>query len=170
MPVVKKYSELSPKKRKFVDLYIKCGNVVDAVFAAGFKEGCDRTDKHQRELAYSLGQQMLRDPLVHNYITVNKPMPVAVEGVVDEPLIVEVMTLILTGKASRMGVSKDGRQIVIEPTFKDSCEAAKVLVQLKKMQDKHVPVEQRSTAVSKRMDQLIASLQSDYTEDADDAS
>ena len=169
MPVVKKYSDLSPKKRKFAELYSKCGNVVDAVFGAGFKEGCDHTDKHQRELAYSLGKSMLRDPLVHEYVITHQPMPMAVEGVVNEPLIVEIMTLILTGKVSRMGVSKDGRQIVIEPTFKDSCEAAKVLVQLKKMQDKHVPVEQRSTAVSKRMDQLIASLQSDYTEEEGEA-
>lgn len=165
MPVVKKYSDLSPKKRKFVDLYIKCNNVVDAVFAAGFKEGCDRTDKRQRELAYNLGKQMLRDPLVHNYMVMNKPMPVAVEGVVDEPLIVEMMTLILTGKASRMGISKDGRQIVIEPTFKDSCEAAKVLVQLKKMQDKQVPVEQRSRAISKRVDDIVASIQMGIEDD-----
>jgi phage terminase small subunit len=168
VPPIKKYADLSPKKRKFVDLYIKCGNVADAVFAAGFKSDCDRTDKRQRQLADNLGRRMLKDPLVHNYIVMNKPMPVSVEGVVDEPLIVEMMTLILTGKTSRMAVSKDGRQLVIEPTFKDSCEAAKVLVQLKKMQDKHVPVEQRSTAVSKRMDQLIASLQSDYTEESDD--
>jgi len=165
VPVVKKYSDLSPKKRKFVELYIKCGNIVDAVFAAGFKSDCDHTDKHQRELAYSLGQQMLRDPLVHDYMLMNKPMPVFAEGSIDEPTIVEMMTLILTGKASRMGVSKDGRQIVIEPTFRDSCEAAKVLITLKKMQDKHIPPEKRGKAVSKRLDALIASTQMGFDDD-----
>lgn len=167
MPVVKKYSELSPRKRKFVDLYIKSGNVADSVFAAGFKEGADRTDRKQRQLADSLGRRMLKDPLVHEYITMNKPMPVLPDGVINECLIVEVMTLILTGKASRLAISREGKQLVIEPTFKDSCEAAKVLMAIKKMQEKHVPVADRSRTLSKRVDAIVASINMD-TEEADD--
>lgn len=168
MPVVKEFRDLSPKKKKFAELYAKTGRVTESVYNAGFKANADRSDPKQNQLAYHLGKDMLRDPLVQQYVAANKPLPVNPNGFIDEPLIVEYMTMILTGKLTRLGVNKKGEQIVMEPTCKDSCEAAKVLLMLKKMQDKHVPVEQRSTAVSKRMDQLIASLQSDYTEEGEE--
>lgn len=164
MPVVKSFKDLSPKKKKFAELYAKTGRVVDSVYNAGFKEGADRTDPKQRALADSLGRTMLRDPLVQQYVAANKPLPVNPNGFIDEPLIVEYMTLILTGKLTRLGVNKKGEQIVLEPTCKDSCEAAKVLLMLKKMQDKQIPVEKRSVVASKRLDELIKSTQFNFVE------
>ena len=169
MPVVKSFKDLSPKKKKFAELYAKTGRVVDSVYNAGFKEGADRTDPKQRALADSLGRTMLRDPLVQQYVAANKPLPVNPSGFIDEPLIVEYMTLILTGKLTRLGVNKKGEQIVMEPTCKDSCEAAKVLLMLKKMQDKQIPPDQRGKAASKRLDELIKSTQFHYVEEGDEA-
>lgn len=165
MPIVKEFKDLSPRKRKFADLYAKTGKVTESVYNAGYKAGADRTDPKENLRAYNLGKDMLRDPLVQQYVAANKPIPVNADGVIDEPLIVEYMTLILTGKMTRLGVNKKGEQIVIEPTCRDSCEAAKVLLNIKKMQDRHVPVEKRSAVASKRVDELIASVQMGYGDD-----
>lgn len=165
MPVVKKYSDLSAKKKAFVKFYIKSGDVVDSVFAAGFKADCDKTDRKQRALADNLGRRMLKDPLVHEYIQMNKPMPLPAQGFIDEPAIVERMFLIMMGRTQRTAFNKKGEPIIEEPNFRDQCEAAKVLLTIKKMQDKQVPVEQRGVAISKRLDELIASTQMGFEDD-----
>lgn len=108
MPVVKSFKDLSPKKKKFAELYAKTGRVVDSVYNAGFKEGADRTDPKQRALADSLGRTMLRDPLVQQYVAANKPLPVNPNGFIDEPLIVE-------WKLSRMHGSVVATQMYCDP-------------------------------------------------------
>jgi len=168
MPIVKKYSDLSAKKKAFVEFYIKSGDVADSVFAAGFKQGCDKTSKKERMLADSLGRRMLKDPLVHDYIAMNKPLPLPAQGVIDEPAIVERMFLIMMGRTQRTAFTKKGDPIIEEPSFRDQTEAAKVLLMIKKMQDKQIPVEQRGVAISKRLDELIASTQLGYETEGND--
>jgi len=167
MGKVTRYSDLSPKKKAFVEYYIKSGEITNSVFAAGYKQDCDKTNPKERDLAYSMGKRMLKDPLVHEYIQMNKPLPIPAQGVIDEPAIVERMFLIMMGRTQRTAFTKKGDPIIEEPSFRDQTEAAKVLLMIKKMQDKHVPIEQRSTLVSKRLDELIASTQTGY-EVADD--
>lgn len=163
VPPIRKYTDLSPRKRAFVEYYIKSGGqVVESVFNAGFKQGCDRSDPKQRQLAYNLGRTMLKDPWVHDYITNNMPIPVSDDGVIDEGAIVDRMFLIMQGKIQRCYVDKKGDEKLEEPSFRDQCEAAKVLLDIQKMRDKKVPVEKRSKTVSKRVDDLIKTASFEY--------
>lgn len=168
MGKVSRYSDLSPKKRAFVEIYMKTGNVADSVFGAGFKRGCNCSDTKERKRADVLGRRMLSDPLVHEYIQMNRPIPLPAEGVIDEPAIVERMFLIMMGRTQRTAFTKKGEPIIEEPSFRDQTEAAKVLLMIKKMQDRHTPVEQRSIEISKRLDQLIASTQLEYKTDIEE--
>lgn len=163
MPPIRKYTDLSPKKRAFAEFYIKSGGqITESVFNAGFKQGCDRSDRKQRQLAYNLGHEMLKDPWIHDYITNNMPIPVSDGGVIDEGAIVDRMFLIMQGKIQRCYVDKKGEEKLEEPSFRDQCEAAKVLLDIQKMRDKKVPVEKRSKSVSKRVDELIKTTNFDY--------
>ena len=165
MPIKKKYTDLAPRKRQFVEFYIKSGgNIIDSVFNAGYKQGCDRSDYKQRQLAFNLGKTMLKDPLVHDYITCQIPIPISDGGVIDEGAIIDRMYMIMQGKIQRCYVDKKGEEKLEEPSFRDQCEAAKVLLDIQKMREKKGPVEKRSKAVSKRGEELIKTAQLEYDE------
>ena len=149
---ITKYSQLSEKKRAFVEHFMQTNNVIDSYFDAGFKAGCDRTDQAERMRAYRAGKDILALPLVRDYIAMNKPIIIPETGEIDERQITDRLTLIMAGQIEQQVLVK-GELHYVKPSFRDQIEAGKVLVSILEKREK-----QSSKKASKALTGKITSL------------
>jgi len=159
MGEIRYYSQLSEKKRLFVEHFMQTNNVIDSYFEAGFKEGCDRTDQVERMRAYRQGKQILKMPVVLDYMAMNKPMVVPQTGEIDEKSITDRLVLIMSGNIEQQAVLK-GEVHYVKPSFRDQIEAAKVLTSILEKREKQSN-KKASKALTGKVQSLIGSARTE---------
>ena len=160
---ITKYSQLSEKKRAFVDHYIRTNNVIDSYFDAGYKAGCDRDDQAERMKAYRQGKEILAIPLVRDYIAMNKPIVVPEQGEIDEKAITDRLTLIMAGQIEQQVLVK-GELHYVRPSFRDQIEAGKVLVSILEKREKQ-GTKKASKALTGKITSLIGSARAEVVDE-----
>lgn len=160
---ITKYSQLSEKKRAFVDHYIRTNNVIDSYFDAGYKAGCDRDDQAERMKAYRQGKEILSIPLVRDYIAMNRPIVVPEQGEIDEKAITDRLTLIMAGQIEQQVLVK-GELHYVRPSFRDQIEAGKVLVSILEKREKQ-STKKASKALTGKITSLIGSARMEVVDE-----
>ena len=164
MPKVKTFSELSPKRKKFCELLLEGVSITDAVFRAGYYMNRKIDDPKIRKRAYELGYKMMKEPIIRDFITVNAKAPIVRTGKIDEKAIVDRLTLIAMGHVEVKTTYK-GKEYYSPPPFRDQVAAMKVLMEIKKMQNKEVPTEKRVDVMTGRVDKLVESIKTSMPEE-----
>ena len=159
MGEIKYYSQLSEKKRLFVEHYMQTDNIIDSYFEAGFKEGCDRNSPIERDRAYRQAKQILRMPIVIDYMAMNKPLVIPASGEIDEKSITDRLTLIMSGNIEQQAVIK-GEVHYVKPSFRDQIEAAKVLTAILDKREKQT-TKKASKALTGKVQSLIGSARTE---------
>ena len=159
MPRVNKYSELAPKKRAFVEHYLRTNNIIDSYFDAGYMEGRDRTDQTERMRAYRSGREILAIPMVRDYVAMNKPIVIPQEGEIDEKEITDRLNLIMMGQIEQQVLVK-GQLHYVKPSFRDQIEAGKVLVSILEKREKQSN-KKASKALTGKVQSLIGSARTE---------
>lgn len=163
MGEIRYYSQLSEKKRAFVEHFMRTNDVINSYFDAGFKEGCDRTDQVERMRAYRQGKQILRMPIVADYMAMNKVIPVPKTGDIDEQSITDRLALIMSGNIEQQVLVK-GELHYVKPSFRDQIEAGKVLVQILQKREKETG-KKASKALSEKALSLIGSARMEVVDE-----
>ena len=156
-PRVKTYSDLSPKRKKFCELLLEGVGITDAVFRAGYYMNRHTDDPKIRKRAYEMGYRMMREPVIRDFLTVNAKAPIVRTGKIDEKNIVDRLMLIAMGQVEVKTTYK-GKEYYSPPPFRDQVSAMKVLIDIKKMQEKNVPTEKRVDVMTGRVDKLIQGI------------
>lgn len=165
---VTRYSQLAPKKRLFVDYYLKTGNIIDSYFAAGYKEGCDQENQDERIRAYRAGRDILALPLVKEYVIANKPIEIPKTGEIDIQQITDRMLLIMEGNIEQQQVIK-GKIVYVKPSYRDMIEAGKLLKDI--LKDREKKTEKRaSKALTSKVASLIGSARTDVVDEQESTS
>ena len=162
---IKRYNDLSPKQRLFVDYYIQTDNAIDSYFNAGYMDGCDRKLQKNRQQALRAAREILKKPLVHDYIVANRPISIPETGEIDMRAITERMFLICTGQVQREIVVK-GEVQYEPPSFRDQIEAAKLLNLINEKREKKTD-KRASKALTAKVAALIGAARSDGQETED---
>ena len=164
MGKVTKYSQLAPRKRLFVDYYMKTNDIISSYFAAGYMAGCDQENKDKRLLAYRNGRTILSEPLVKAFVEMNKPVIIPPSGEIDIADITDRMLLILEGNIEQQVVIK-GKIAYVKPSFRDQIEAGKLLNAILEKREKKAE-KRASKALAGKVTSLIGSARPEvYIED-----
>ena len=156
-PSIKTFSQLSAKKKKFCELLLQGVGVTEAVFRCGYYAGRRIDDPKTRKNAYEMGYRMMKEPVIRDFLTVNARAPIVKTGKIDEKSIVDRLMLIAMGQVEVKTTYK-GKEYYSPPPFRDQVSAMKVLMDIKKMQNKEVPTEKRVDVMTSRVDKLIDSI------------
>lgn len=162
MREIKRYSQLAPMKRAFVEHYISTGDIIESYFSAGYKEGCDQSDKNQRLLAYRYGKKILSEPIVADYVSANKPIEIK-EGEIDIADITDRMLLIMEGNIEQQ-VLVNGQLKYVKPSFRDQIEAGKLLNTILEKREKKSE-RRASKALTGKVASLIGSARTDVVDE-----
>jgi len=161
---VTRYSQLAPKKRLFVDYYLKTGNVIDSYFAAGYKAGCNQNDQEERIRAYRAGRNILALPMVRDYVAMNKPVELPKTGEIDVERITDRMMLILEGNIEQQVIGKNGNITYVKPSFRDQIEAGKLLSAILEKREKKSD-KRASKALTGKVASLIGSARGEVVDE-----
>ena len=159
MGKVTKYSQIAPRKKLFVDYYMKTNDIIESYFAAGYMSGKNHEDKDQRLQAYRSGWTILNEPLVRAYVDMNKPLVVPPSGEIDISSITDRMMLILEGNIEQQVVIK-GEIKYVKPTFRDQIEAGKLLNAILEKREKKAE-KRASKALTGKVLSLVGSARTD---------
>lgn len=165
--LIKRYSDLSPKQRTFVDHYIRTGDVVESYFAAGYMAGCDQSDQKKRDQAQRNGRQILNNPLVHEFVMLNKPINIPETGEIDMKAITDRMFLICMGRVERRHLDSHGDVVLEPPSFKEQIEAGKLLSMINEKREKKVD-KRASKALTGKVVALIGSARTEDGQESED--
>ena len=154
MPKKTEFSQFSIKKKAFVEHYIQTHNVTESYFAAGYLADLNRNDPKVRKRAYQSGAEILKSPVVQHYIETHKPIPIPVEGYIDDKAITDRLMHICMGTIEQQYLIK-GNLVWMKPTFKESIEAGKVLLQIVEKREKKEPLVAKK-ALSSRLQQMVS--------------
>lgn len=160
---ITRYSQLAPKKRLFVDYYIKTNDIISSYFAAGYMEGADQDNKDKRLIAYRNGRAILSEPLVKDFVSMNKPVEVPRQGEIDIADITDRMLLILEGNIEQQVVVK-GKVAYVKPSFRDQIEAGKLLNAILEKREKKTE-KRASKALTGGVRKLIGSARMDVVDE-----
>lgn len=163
MAGITRYSQLSAKKRLFVDYWLKTNDIISSYFAAGYMEGKDHEDKKNRLNAYKGGRAILHEQLVMDFIAANKPVEVPKQGDIDIAQITDRMLLILEGNIEQMVVAK-GKVMYVKPSFRDQIEAGKLLNAILEKREKKSE-KRASKALTGRVTTLIGSARTEVVDE-----
>lgn len=165
---VTRYSQLAPKKRLFIDYYLKTDNIIDSYFAAGYKDGCNQNDKEERARAYRAARNILAEPVVKDYVMANKPIEMPKNGEIDIAQITDRMLLIMEGNIEQQQVIK-GKIVYVKPSYRDMIEAGKLLKDI--LKDREKKTEKRaSKALTSKVASLIGSARTDVVDEQESTS
>ena len=139
----------------FVDYYLKTNDVISSYFAAGYMQGADQENKDKRLMAYRNGRMILNEPLVRDFVSANKPIPIPKTGEIDIADITDRMLLILEGNIEQQVVVK-GKVMYVKPTFRDQIEAGKLLNAILEKREKKAE-KRASKALAGKVQTLIGS-------------
>ena len=167
MGKITRYSQLSPKKRLFVDYYLKGYGIADSYFAAGYMSTADQKNKDKRLIAYRNGQQILSEPIVKDFVAMNRPVVVET-GEIDVAKITDRLMMIFQGNIEQRVVVKDKVMYVL-PSFRDQIEAGKLLNAILEKREKKAE-KRASKALSGKVVALIGKARVDETDDKLDGS
>lgn len=160
---ITRYSQLAPKKRLFVDYYLKNGNMIDSYFAAGYKDGCDQTDPDERGRALRAARNILAEPIVKDYVMANKPIELPKGGDIDQTQIIDRMLLIMEGNIEQQQVIK-GKITYVKPSYRDMIEAGKLLNAILEKREKKAD-KRASKALTSKVASLIGSARTDVVDE-----
>ena len=163
MGKITRYSQISPKKRLFVDYYLKTNDVISSYFAAGYMEGCDQENKDKRLIAYRNGRNILNEPLVKDFVSMNKPIVIPKTGEIDIADITDRMLLILEGNIEQQQVVK-GKITYVKPSFRDQIEAGKLLNAILEKREKSEK-RRASKALTGKVTTLIGSARTEVVDE-----
>lgn len=158
---VKRSTVLKDKKRAFAMHLLDGLPITESVFRAGYYVGKDHNNPLYRKRAYQLGYQMMREPAVRDFLVLNAKNPVGKSGTINESAIIDRLMLICMGQVEVKTTYK-GKEYFSPPSFRDQVSAGKVLMDIKKMQEKNVPTEKRVDVMKGRVDTLVKSISSAY--------
>lgn len=166
MGVITKYSDLCPKKKAFVEHYIQTNDLIGSYFAAGYLQGVDQTSYDKRMQAYRAARAIIANPLVRDYIAMNKPVVIPETGEIDVKQITDRMLLIMNGNIEQQILVK-GELHYIKPSFRDQIEAAKLLNAISEKREKKSE-KRASKALSSKVVALIGSARMNDGQESED--
>ena len=154
MPKKTEFNQLSPKIKAFAEHYINTHNVTQSYLNAGYLEHRDSRDRKVRMLAYRSGKELLKNPLVRDFIDSHQPIPIPVQGDIDEKAITDRLFLICMGNIEQQYLVK-GDLVYLKPTFKESIEAGKVLMMIAQKREKKEPIKAKKL-LSSRLQHMVS--------------
>ena len=168
-------NELTEYQMRFVDEYMKTGDKMKSLRAAGY------AGKGKYSTMTSMANRIYKTPKVFNEIERRRKM-LRSKNIVDAQAIVERLTQMFNGDLTSEMVLKNGQTVDVPINFKNQIEAAKVLVnilgiqaQMQKDPEEKAEMKQMAdelkeltkTFLSQRQDQKKSIADKKNSEDAD---
>lgn len=159
---VKEFSELSPRKKAFANYVMNGETYAMAYFKAGYMANRDPHDRNAKRTASNEGYKLMCEPLIRDYIALNRPLREDGYGKINEAELVERLKLIALGNVQIKTVDKKGNEAYVPPNFKEQIMAINSLYDVIKMREKNHPMEKRNEIVSKRIEEITAQIKHDF--------
>ena len=151
----REFKDLPDRMRRFVELYLVSHDKVDSLYKAGYRADKDPRAKGERKKAREQADGILRNKFVKEYIAVNDA-PVTIVGKdIDVDALIDRLYAIAMGATVIKVIDKNGKEHFVQPSAKESTDAAKVLLHEHHVREKHIPIYDRSKAMGDRIEQIM---------------
>ena len=153
--VNREFKDLPDRMRRFVELYLVSHDKVDSLYKAGYRAGKNPREKGERKKARQQADEILRNKFVAEYIAMNDQPLVVAGKQIDVDSLIDRLYAIAMGAAAIRVVDKQGKEHYVQPSAKESTDAAKALLHEYHVREKHIPIVDRSKAMGDRIEQIM---------------